>query len=76
MLRLPLLDLTPPWGSPLKPAAAAAATAGLESFGAAREPAPLLVGPDRVWVARLYGRVYCCHHDRARGALRLYRLFR
>lgn len=75
-LKLPLLDLTPPWGSPIRPAVAAAVSAALDGFAAARDAPPRLVGPDTCWVAVLYGRVFCCHHDRRAGVLRLYRLFR
>ncbi|KAL4448111.1 hypothetical protein ABPG75_005330 [Micractinium tetrahymenae] len=75
-LKLPLLDLTPPWGSPIRPAVAAAVSAALDGFSATREQPARLVGPDTCWVAVLYGRVFCCHHDRAAGLLRLYRLFR
>lgn len=75
-LKLPLLDLTPPWGSPIRPAVAAAVSAALDGFSAAREQPARLVGPDTCWVAVLYGRVFCCHHDRAAGLLRLHRLFR
>lgn len=76
MLRLPLLDLTPPWGSPIRPGVAAAISTALDGFSAARDQPPRLVGPDTCWVAVLYGRVFCCHHDRRAGVLRLYRLFR
>lgn len=75
-LKLPLLDLTPPWGSPIRPAVAAAVSAALDGFSAAREQPVRLVGPDTCWVAVLYGRVFCCHHDRRAGVLRLYRMFR
>lgn len=75
-LKLPLLDLTPPWGSPIRPAVAAAVSAALDGFSAVREQPARLVGPDTCWVAVLYGRVFCCHHDRAAGLLRLHRLFR
>lgn len=76
VLRLPLLDLTPPWGSPIRPGVAAAISTALDGFSAARDQPPRLVGPDTCWVAVLYGRVFCCHHDRRAGVLRLYRLFR
>ena len=75
-LKLPLLDLTPPWGSPIRPAMAATVSAALDGFSAAREQPGRLVGPDTCWVTVLYGRVFCCHHDRGAGLLRLYRMFR
>jgi hypothetical protein len=75
-LRLPLLDLTPPWGSPIRPLQAAALSAALEGFGAARAAPARLVGPDTCWVVVLYGRAFCAHHDRGAGLLRLYRMFR
>ncbi|KAL4859773.1 Arabinosyltransferase RRA3 [Chlorella vulgaris] len=75
-LKLPLLDLTPPWGSPIRPVQAAAVSAALEGFSAARSQPARLVGPDTCWVLVLYGRVFCAHHDRNVGLLRLYRLFR
>ncbi|PRW59246.1 colon cancer-associated Mic1 [Chlorella sorokiniana] len=76
VLRLPLLDLTPPWGSPIRPGVAAAISTALDGFSAARDQPPRLVGPDTCWVVVLYGRVFCCHHDRRAAVLRLYRLFR
>lgn len=76
VLRLPLLDLTPPWGSPIRPGVAAAISTALDGFSAARDQPPRLVGPDTCWVVVLYARVFCCHHDRRAGVLRLYRLFR
>lgn len=62
LIRLPLLDLTPPWGSPTK---------------AASSTAPwLLVSPAQVWVLLLYQRVFIAHQDAGMGVLRLYRLYR
>jgi hypothetical protein len=55
---------------------AAAVSAALEGFSAARSQPARLVGPDTCWVLVLYGRVFCAHHDRNVGLLRLYRLFR
>lgn len=75
-LKLPLLDLTPPWGSPIRPVQAAAVSAALEGFSAARGQPERLVAPDTCWVVVLYGRVFCAHHDRGAGLLRLYRMFR
>ena len=89
VLRLPLLDLNPPWSSsPIKgrsPAAAAAAAAspgGRSGSGRSPTPSPAAaplrsaIGAEVVWVVVLYRRVYCAFHDREAGQLRLYRLYR
>ena len=63
LIRLPLLDLTPPWGSPVKAPASHAAPW-------------LLVTPAQVWVLLLYRRVFIAYYEQAGSTLKLYRMYR
>ncbi len=84
-IKLPPLDLAAPPASPPRPSPPPGQLAGAAAGPAPAPPPPLpppgkagkcTAGPDCVWLATLYGRVYCCHLDKASRVLRLYRMYR
>jgi hypothetical protein len=69
-----MLDLTPPWGSPMK--ASPRKSQSGQSYHAASRAAPwLLVSPTQVWVVLLYRRVFVAYHDLSSNTLKLYRMY-
>jgi hypothetical protein len=65
-------------GQPLRPgnAAAAAATAQQQQDrGAAAGHAHRNLSPDRIWLVKMYGRVYLAHADTVGNRLELYRFY-
>lgn len=84
-IKLPALNLSAPPASPPRQPQLYNGTAGSpsparsparSSIGRAGASSRPSVGPDCVWIVSLYGRVYCCHLDKALRVLRLYRMYR
>jgi hypothetical protein len=77
VVRLPMLDLTPPWGSPMKSSPIKKSQGSSTSQSNAVRAVPwLLVSPSQVWILLLYRRVFIAYHDLASSTLKLYRLYR
>jgi hypothetical protein len=73
VFRLSMLDLTPPWGSPMKSPTKSTLHHGHHAVHAAPW---LLVSPTQIWVLLLYRRVFIAYHDVSSNTLKLYRIYR
>jgi len=73
VVRLSMLDLTPPWGSPMK--SPSKSTKNQTHHAVSASPW-LLVSPTRIWVLLLYRRVFIAYHDVSSNTLKLYRIYR
>jgi hypothetical protein len=76
VMRLPMLDLTPPWGSPIKSFSNQTSPAAASVSASSSSSPWLLVSQKQIWVVSLYRRVFIAYHDLSSNTLKLYRVYR